>query len=149
MAVVTEYVNFGSTGRQLYLYDCFDHADGDNHMKLQGHGSDLLSTVQQRFGHQPWAHIVQGYVPDSFSIEMPAKVALAHIDMNDARAEAAALEALWPRLQPGAIVVLDDYGSSGMEKQRLAHDQFFARYGVPVLEIPTSQGVAVIPANKS
>jgi hypothetical protein len=148
MAVVTEYVDFGSTGRHLYLYDCFDHVQGDTHMKLKKHGSDLLKTVQERFAHQSWAHIVKGYVPDSFSQSLPEKIAFAHIDMNDAKAEVGALEALWPRLQPGAIVVLDDYGSSGLEKQRLAHDEFFARFDVPVLESPTSQGIVIVPANK-
>ena len=148
MAIVTDYVDFASTGRQLYLYDCFDHKVGDKHMKLPGHSTNLLETVQQRFGHQPWAHIVKGYVPESFQQALPDKIAFAHIDMNNAEAEVAALEALWPRLQPGAIVVLDDYGSSGLEEQRLAHDAFFAQYGVPVLEMGTVQGVAVVPANK-
>lgn len=54
--------------------------------------------------------VIRGPVPESFAQGAPEKVAFAHIDMNNARSEIAALDALESRLSPGAVIVLDDFG---------------------------------------
>jgi hypothetical protein len=67
------------------------------------------------------------------------------IDLNNFQPEIAAIEYLWDKLVPGAIVLLDDYAYS--EKyvlQRLAWDNFAKRKGVEILNIPTGQGLIFI-----
>ena len=68
-----------------------------------------------------------------------------HIDMNCAPPEVAALEYLWPRLVPGALVLLDDYGYQRHELQKDAMDGLAARLGVSILSLPTGQGLLVRP----
>ena len=78
-----------------------------------------------------------------FSQGLPEKIAFAHIDMNNAPAEIGALEAIEDRLVPGAVIVLDDFGALPYRAQHVAETEWFAKRGVPVLELPTSQGLVI------
>ena len=53
----------------------------------------------------------------------------------------AVAEAIWDRLTPGGMIVLDDYGFGGHEEQRAAWDAFTAARGARVLALPTGQGL--------
>jgi hypothetical protein len=63
--------------------------------------------------------------------------------MNVAAAEMGAAEFLWPRLVPGAPVLLDDYGWAAHVNQKKAWDEFAARKGAMILGLPTGQGLIV------
>ena len=65
--------------------------------------------------------------------------------MNCAYPEQAALKQLWSRLSPGAIVLLDDYVYLGLEAQHAAISQTASELGVPVLALPTGQGIIIRP----
>ena len=56
--------------------------------------------------------MIRGFVPECFVEGVPDRIAFAHIDMNNAPAEIAALEAIEHRLIPGAMIVLDDFGAT-------------------------------------
>lgn len=129
--------------RQFYLYDLFEHDESMEHHAMPEHSEGLFSWVQARFEPFPNVHVIQGYVPESFSQGVPDKIAFAHIDMNNAPAEIAALEAIEHRLVPGAVIVLDDFGALPYRKQHLLEREWFAKRGVPVLELPTSQGLVI------
>jgi len=107
------------------------------------HGPDLFAQVQSRFADKPNVSVIKGFLPQSFEQGVPDKVAFAHIDMNNADAEIAALEALAPRLAPGAVIVLDDFGQAPYENQHLRERDWFAARGIPVLECPTGQGIVI------
>tara|TARA_R110000787_G_scaffold107589_9_gene215612 strand:+ start:212 stop:463 length:252 start_codon:yes stop_codon:yes gene_type:complete len=82
-------------------------------------------------------------VPDILEGNTPGRIAFLHIDMNNAVAEIAALEALFDRVSPGGSIVLDDYGWLDYIRQKQAHDAFFAARGYQVLELPTGQGLVI------
>jgi hypothetical protein len=63
--------------------------------------------------------------------------------MNNADAEIGALEVLFERMVPGAVLILDDYGWLGYRAQKLAEDPWLAKYGYRVLEMPTGQGLLI------
>jgi predicted O-methyltransferase YrrM len=63
--------------------------------------------------------------------------------MNNAEAEIGALEVLWDRVVPGAVVILDDYGWAGCLEQKRAEDVFLTERGYQVLELPTGQGLLI------
>jgi O-methyltransferase len=129
--------------RQFYLYDLFEHDSSMEHHAMPEHSKDLFGFVKNRFAEHPNVHVIQGFVPQSFEQGVPDKIAFAHIDMNNATAEIAALEAIEHRLVPGAAIVLDDFGAFPYRKQHLAERKWFADRGVPVLELPTSQGLVI------
>ncbi|THD74323.1 MAG: class I SAM-dependent methyltransferase [Phenylobacterium sp.] len=139
--IVLDSVNV--EGRDVFLYDLFDHDPAMPHHAMQEHGPGLFDAVVQRFAAFPRVRVFRGAVPESFSQGLPEQIAFAHIDMNNAAAEIGALDAIEARLAPGAVIVLDDFGAIPYRQQHLQERAWFARRGVPVLELPTSQGLAI------
>ena len=88
-------------------------------------------------------HLVRGMVPDTLNQVTISSVAYLSIDMNVAFAEVEAMKHFWPKLSKGAIVVLDDYGWEGHEKQRLGLDEFARSVGSSIVTLPTGQGLMV------
>lgn len=131
------------TDRNLFLYDLFEHAPSMAHNAMPEHSAELFGQVTQRFAAFPNVRVIRGAVPESFAQGLPETIAFAHIDMNNAPAEIGALDAIEHRLVPGAVIVLDDFGALPYRAQHVAETQWFAERGVPVLELPTSQGLAI------
>ena len=137
-------IDFYDLGKKLFLYDLFEWKDGDDHEFLDGHKNlNLYDQVKKRFESFPFVEIIKGRVPDSFSTALPDKIAFAHIDMNSAEPEAAAVREILPRLSDGGIVVLDDYGWWDYSDQKIAIDPIVAIHGLSVMELPTGQGVII------
>lgn len=129
--------------RRVFLYDLFEHDPSMPHHAMEEHGPGLYEAVRRRFADFPNVQVIRGSVPDSFAQGLPEKIAFALIDMNNVPAEMGALEAIADRLVPGAVIVLDDYGALPYRAQHRAEKAWFAARGIPVLELPTSQGVAI------
>jgi len=104
-----------------------------------------VEAVRANFAEWPNVHVVAGRVPDSLASAPIARVAFLHLDMNCAAPEVAALEHLWPRLVPGAVVLLDDYAYHGYGEQKRAMDAWASAHGVAILSIPTGQGLLLRP----
>lgn len=142
--IIWDYINaFGPVEKNYYLYDLFDHDQTMPHHSLPAHSAKLYEEVKQKFSDSPNVHVIQGKVPDSFSIAAPEKVAFLHLDMNHAVAEIAALEVLFDRMVPGAVMILDDYGWAYYRAQKEAEDPWLAKRGYHVLELPTGQGMVI------
>lgn len=142
--IVCDYVNFGAyPDRKYYLYDLFEHDASMPHHTMPEHGKTLVDQVRARFSDLPNVIVTQGRVPESFNQAAPEKIAFMHLDLNNADAEIGALEVLFDRMVPGAIMVLDDYGWLGYRAQKLAEDPWLEKRGYRVLELPTGQGLLV------
>jgi O-methyltransferase len=141
MRIVLDTVDVGD--RPVYLYDLFEHDPSMVHHAMPDHGPELFAQVQARFAEEANVHVIRGAVPDSFAQGAPDAIAFCHIDMNNAPAETAALDALEPRFAPGCVIVFDDYGQLIYQAQHVAHRDWFGRRGLPILEIPTGQGVVI------
>jgi hypothetical protein len=139
--ILIDSVDLGA--RRYFLYDLFDHDASMPHHAMAEHGPKLFDQVRERFAPFEYVRVIQGAVPASFDQGLPEKICFAHIDMNNAEAEIGALEAIEDRLVPGAMIVLDDFGALPYRAQHLAETAWFAERGVPVLELPTSQGLAI------
>jgi hypothetical protein len=75
------------------------------------------------------------------------KIAYLHLDMNCSAPEVAAIQFLWERLVPGAVVLLDDYAYYGYLSQKIAMDQFAQEKETKILSLPTGQGLLVKPVD--
>ena len=51
------------------------------------------------------------------------------------------LEYFWPKLVPGGIIILDDYGYGNNQEQKWAHDTWAASKRIKILPLPTGQGL--------
>ena len=141
---VVKKVNFQKLDKKYYLYDLFEWNKGDGHTHLPAHDTDTMyKDVVKRFSGYPFVQIIKGSVPDSFSQGFPEKIAFAHIDMNHAVPEAAALERVLPVLSRGGAVVFDDYGWWGYSAQKVALDPIAEKHGLKILELPTGQALLI------
>lgn len=143
--VIVDYLDIGQNewDKSFWIYDLFDHQKDDPHHALPSHGSALFTWVRKRFADRPKVQVVQGKVPEVLTGRSPEKIAFLHIDMNNVEAEIGALETLFDRVVPGALVVFDDYGWRGYRAQKMAEDEWLARRGYQVLELPTGQGLLI------
>lgn len=145
-------------GRRFYLFDTWQGIPleqisedekrfgvADMNRKYQ-EGDAIHAGVVRKFARWPNAVVVRGRVPESLAaMAASERVAYASIDMNVAAAEIAAADFLWPRLVPGAPLLLDDYGWAAHVNQKRAWDAFASAHGAAILSLPTGQGLILKP----
>jgi hypothetical protein len=160
-SAVMEFLDWDRLGKTFYLLDTFAGADSrlvtdDDRgaallKKSEEHLRDGLyvssaDSVRANFAQWRNQRIIVGAIPDTLEQVEARAVAFLHIDMNCAPPEVAALRFFWPRLSPGAFVLLDDYAYAGYEEQRLAMNALASELGVPICALPTGQGLLIKPA---
>jgi hypothetical protein len=86
----------------------------------------------------------KGWIPEPFKTLTNERFCYAYIDVDLAEPTRDALEFLWPRLNPGGVIVLDDYGALSYPGSRRAIDGFFAgRRDVFLVDCPAGNGLAI------
>jgi O-methyltransferase len=143
--------------RTFYLYDSFegfspqlssaaDFPDDPGFLKMANNiysEPAIYEMVVKKFEVMPYVKIIRGFVPDSFRVATPERIAYLHIDLNSPAAEIAVLEHLFDRVVSGGYIVFDDYGWKQFKKQRDAENRFMADRGHFILELPTGQGLVI------
>ena len=76
-------------------------------------------------------HFVQGRVEDTIPGVAPDRIALLRLDTDWYESTYHELVHLYPRLAPGGVLIVDDYGF--WRGSREATDQYFREQGVPML----------------
>ena len=142
--IACDYIDLAAhPDRKFYAYDLFEHDASMPHHAMPEHGETLFEQVKARFADLPNVVVKKGWIPDVLLDEAPEKISFLHMDLNNAEAEISALEVLFDRMVPGAMLVFDDYGWIGYRRQKLAEDPWLAARGYKVLELPTGQGLVV------
>ncbi|HEY5947381.1 MAG TPA: TylF/MycF/NovP-related O-methyltransferase [Kofleriaceae bacterium] len=150
---ICEYLDFNKLDKSFYLFDTYagipdEQMTDSERPKREAHRShypDCYELVKQNFAPFPRAIPVRGKVPDTLTTVKIDRVAYLSIDMNITLPERAAIEYFWPKLTPGALVVLDDYAWRGYEEQKDSMDAFARSVGVEILALPTGQGLIIKP----
>lgn len=135
-----------ATGRHFYLFDTYcglvpEQVSADDKAAFRNPYSDTYDFVRDTFRDWSNVFVVRGIVPESLSTVTIERVAYLSIDMNCVKPEIEAMKYFWPRMVPGGVMILDDYGFPGHEAQKWAADGFAATVGVKVLTLPTGQGL--------
>lgn len=144
MKTVVDYLGGTAFPKTFWGYDIFAHDATMPNPALEGHQEDLFERVREKFSDYPQVRLVKGLIPEVFARHCPDRIAYLHIDLNQAPAEVAALEALFERMVPGAILILDDYEWSGFYRpQKLAEDVWFEARRYRVMPLPTGQGLVI------
>jgi O-methyltransferase len=151
---ICEYVNFNSLEKTFWLFDTFKgippHQISDEELDAgrleeNAYYFDCFEITRSNFPGYERAVLVKGVVPDTLTTVAIDSVSYLSIDMNIAYPERAAIEHFWPKLTPGAVVVLDDYGWERFKMQRETLDDFAAAQDVEILALPTGQGLLLKP----
>jgi hypothetical protein len=86
----------------------------------------------------------KGWIPAPFKKIENARFCYTHIDVDLAEPTRDSIEFLWPRLNPGGVMVLDDYGGMGYPGAKRAIDAFFeGRSDAFFIEQPAGGGIVV------
>ncbi|WP_284416169.1 MULTISPECIES: TylF/MycF/NovP-related O-methyltransferase [unclassified Bradyrhizobium] len=153
---IMTYLNWNQIGRRFVLFDTFTGVDeeivsaeevasGNLGYFREMYKEDIYERVVRNFSEFKNVEIVKGSVPSTLSSVDIEAVAYLSIDMNNVTPEIAAINHFWDKLQPGAPVLLDDYGFVRYEAQKRGFDAWAAERGVSILALPTGQGLIVKP----
>lgn len=153
MAAVLEALpNWAESGKSLYLCDTFSpfgiESDSGHQSASAGINPIYASNVDEvrkTFADRTRVNFIQGLLPQSLDQLHATVIAFLHIDLNSAQPEVDSLKALWPRLTPGALVLLDDYAYVGSEDQYAAMNQFAREHDVKILTLASGQGLLIKP----
>ncbi|MGI5169455.1 TylF/MycF/NovP-related O-methyltransferase [Spirillospora sp. CA-253888] len=127
-------------GRELHVYDSFEglpppgpnDTDYSSPGQLRTRVEDLTRTFARWDAEPP--HVHAGWFADTLPRELPDRVCFAYVDGDLYESIRTALTELYPRLSPGAIVIVDDYcdevrsprAFAGFPGVKKACDEFFA-----------------------
>ena len=141
---VVDYLGATEFPKTFWGYDLFEHRADEAHHAMPEHGPDLFGQVQAKFAGYENVRIIRGRIPEVFAGHSPDRISYLHIDLNQAAAEIAALDALFDRVVPGGIVILDDYEWAMVYRgQKLAEDPWFQARSYRVFPLPTGQGLVL------
>lgn len=123
------------SAKQLHLYDSFqglpnpsekDHTEFSNPFQ-KGSLCAKEATLINRFKDEKLAppRIYAGWFEELLPAHLPDQICFAHLDGDLYQSIKVSLEAIFPRLTPNAIVVIDDYGWEFLPGVKQACDEFF------------------------
>jgi len=132
-----------SPGTELHLFDIF--ADDREVLtdKVLPHMSQTEAFVRGAMEGCPTVRLHVGDVRDAEGLPDLEEISFAHVDLNHAEAELAAVRYLWPRLIDGGCLLLDDFGHPRFRESALRLRPFFEAAGRPVIELPTGQAIVL------
>lgn len=116
--------------KPIWLYDSFqglpEPGDNDSREVVAGDLKAELEEVWQEFAGLPHPRVVVKWFKDVGPDDLPDRIAFAHIDGDLYESTLQALHLVYPRLSPGAAVVIDDYNWKKFPGVTLALDEFMA-----------------------
>jgi O-methyltransferase len=148
LAAALTLLREGDCDRELYLYDTFatemppaspadvrihDALAGSNPVAIELAGQTSPSAVRKLLESSSYPagriHVVEGLVEETIGKQAPDTIALLRLDTDWYESTRYELEQLYPRLSPGGILIVDDYGH--WAGARRAVDEYFARFDPP------------------
>lgn len=145
---IAQYHNFKSDSSNFYLIDSFsvDFITYDGIVRSSPASfaySDNVKEVKEYFKNYPSIKDIKGSILRVLSQIPERPIAFLHLDLNDAKAEDAALRQLQSRLMPGIIIVFNDYVGFEGSNRALVHEKFVNENRKDFLTLPTGQAVIV------
>lgn len=171
MAAARTLVECGVTDREFYLYDTFEGlpAPGKEDAMIGG-SHDFVASWWEKENRKadaaPWLdapvetvrenmaktgypldriNMVKGMVEDTMPVTAPEQIAFLRLDTDWYASTKVEMELLFPRLAPGGVLIVDDYGFT--EGARRAVDEALAVFPHPVFlhRIDSCGRLAIMP----
>lgn len=144
----------GCEERHLYLFDTFEGMPQPAERDVNWEGASALDIYRRelaRDGRSRWCyaaeaevtkvmagtgydqskvHLVKGRVEETIPAAAPERIALLRLDTDLYESTRHELTHLFPRLSPGGIIIIDDYGH--WQGAREATDEYFAGRGASI-----------------
>lgn len=150
MATALTLQNANCADRDLYLFDTFEGMPKPENVDVDYQGapamdtfsmlqtgedtsescyaslSDVQSTMALSGYDKGRIHFIQGKVEDTLPSQAPETISLLRLDTDWYASTRHELEHLYPRLSPGGILIVDDYGH--WEGARKATDEYLSAH---------------------
>jgi hypothetical protein len=141
-------IGFDAFGQFPEQPDAADAAFASHWEKTCGEGISVgeLNRLMAAKGIVNNIELIRGDIVETVEVYAKAhpwmKIALLHLDVDVYAPAMATLKALWDRIVPGGLLVMDDYGTLPGETR--AVDEFFAGQSVEIQKLPLSHVPAYI-----
>ena len=147
-AVLDSIPNWDTSSKRMLLFDTFspfgiDPSSGKNEEEngIRGTYATCVEDVVQNFSEWQRVEIIKGFLPETLPQGDIENIAFLHVDLNHAPAEVAVVRALWPKIQRGGIMLLDDYAQ--VQQQNDAMNQLAQELSFEILTTASGQGIVV------
>lgn len=131
--------------RKVHLFDSFEGLsepkDNDGAHWEKGALSTSEATVRANLKEFDCFETFAGWIPERFSEVSDHQYAFVHIDVDLEQPTYDSIAFFYPRMPPGAVMVLDDHGYDSCPGARKAALEYMADKREPVLDLPTGQGL--------
>jgi hypothetical protein len=149
-AGIFEYLKWDEKKPIFFLIDSFKSTMPDDRGVQSDNGQKLFvyadgdKEVRDYFSIYPRVEIVKGIIPMILN-DLPEQsvIKFLHLDLNSHVAEEQALEYLTNRFTTGSVILFDDYGGPGGEKQAEMHEKFASKNNKSLLCLPTGQALII------
>ena len=163
MAMALELRNLGLADRTIWMYDTYGGMTAPTAEDVEATtgrtAREMLETTELGDGNNVWAfatrqdvmrnitqtgypldrfRVVEGDVAQTLLTDVPERISLLRLDTDWYESTKVGLEVLYPRLVPGGVCILDDYGH--WQGARTAVDEYFAAAGHRPLMMPIDFG---------
>jgi len=101
---------------------------------------EVLCMNLARFHH---VHILKGWIPERFPEVSGLTFRLVHIDVDLYQPTLDSLQFFYPRLVPGGMIVMDDYGFENCPGAYRAAEEFMVDKSETIIHLPTGQGIII------
>jgi len=169
VAAAKTLMEVGDTSRSLYLYDTFEGMVTPGEFDVSSKGVKATDKFEKRkLGEDSsdWCYasleevtrimhgtgypeerirLVKGKVEQTLPGQAPERIALLRLDTDWYESTLHEMKTLFPRLTPGGVLIIDDYGD--WEGARKAVDEYLAEQAIPLLlgRIDDTARIAVKP----
>lgn len=136
----------------FYLFDSFEGLSDPVDKDRVGTGvqewrrGDLQSSedvLRQNLSEYGNIHILKGWIPERFSEVSDLRFRLVHIDVDLYQPTLDSLSFFYPRLSPGGMIVMDDYGYENCPGAYRAANEFMEDKPERIIHSPTGQGLVI------
>lgn len=144
MSAVMDFFGDDLKRKEVFLLDLFQtpSQSGLGLGRMATYYADSVMPVRHHFARYPNVSVVVGDVRETAG-DLPNKISFIHVDLNHPEVEVAMLKLLWPKLVPGALVLLDDFANKGMERSYIQMSSFFKGLDHQILTTPSGQGIVI------
>lgn len=131
---ISRLLTMQKSTREFHVYDSFEglpekRAEDQSRAGDQFRAGELAVTKKQfilnyKKAGVPLPRIHKGWFSDLTADEVPEKIAFAFLDGDYYESVMTPLKLIWPRLVPGAIIVVDDYANEALPGAAKAADEW-------------------------
>jgi O-methyltransferase len=139
--------------RQHYCFDSFEGLSepSKKDLNISKYGfkwgkSDLKvneDVVRENLKQFDSCNVLKGWIPSRFQEVDKHFFSFVHIDVDLEHPTRDSLKFFYPRINPGGIIIIDDYGFESCPGARFATDGFMKDKPEKVLHLTTGQGVII------